>query len=235
MSQQTEENKTTVTAYGGEQGEKIDLRKVFDPLTEKADERKNLEEQFKHVKGVVVEKAGEVRKSIVEMEEVVAGKAGEVRKSIVEMEEVVAEKAGELKSTLIEKTGSCRRSLGEIIEKHSHREEEKPAAAHDDHDDDEQAEKELLNKKEEDAADVVKENKVEAAKEWVVHKVEDFVDFIGVSPKNMEGLFYQEKAAKDLVEIIPPGLDKAEEVHEGRVHFQQKVEQARDEETEKHE
>jgi len=216
MSQQTEENKTTVTAYGGEQGEKIDLRKVFDPLTEKADERKNLEEQFKHVKGVVVEKAGEVRKSI------------------VEMEEVVAEKAGELKSTLIEKTGSCRRSLGEIIEKHSHREEEKPAAAHDDHDDDEQAEKELLNKKEEDAADVVKENKVEAAKEWVVHKVEDFVDFIGVSPKNMEGST-KKRLSKDLVEIIPPGLDKAEEVHEGRVHFQQKVEQARDEETEKHE
>lgn len=191
-------------------------------------------EKAEDIKTIVVEKAGEVRRSVGGMlekhkhendehipEEESASKDvapttpvkhdnGTIGERFEEVKHTVVEKAEGIKTIVVEKAGEVRRSVGGMLEK---RKQE-----HDEHAPDEQ---ETASKDVAPSSPV--KDSIEAARSWITHKVEDFVDLIQVE-KHPPG--NERRLSKDLVEIVD--ADVHAETKEAQGGFQEKVEQARD-------
>ena len=143
-----------------------------------------------------------------------------------DVKHVVVEKAEDVKMIVVEMAEEVRKNVGEMIEKVSKQEHEATAL--------EEQKKESNLKYASPEEEHHNRNRIEEARSWITHKVEDFVDMIQAekSPKGTE-----KRLSKDLVEVVPDHggeLDKEPNpmgrgttTSANQGGFQEKVEQAR--------
>ncbi len=215
----------------------IDTEVEEDARVESQPKKKTVGEQLETVRTTVAEKAGSVKTTIVE-------KAGGVRKSIdhmlhkdnVEPREIpnnefgdeeperkrsvgesfqcvkstVVESAGGVKKAIVGKAGEVQKSIDHMLHK------EKVEATTTD---------EKTDKSEKTSP---KGNTIGVACTWIVHKVDDLVERIQVHDKKHEESGEEAKRlSHDLVEILPDESHVEGQKACEKVTFQEKVEQAR--------